>query len=287
MSWGIRMKRLLLQSNLLHALPWLAGVVAGVLLLERAPLWVRVAGIGLVLLVGAAGWCLRRFWGHVWLPAGITAAWVALGSFPATVSLFPMTPIYLLLVLGIGVGGLFRLPPGKRGAARFYVLVLSVWVVSTPPARRYAVSAKHPALRAVVQELDSPSAAVRWVHEEIRREKGPPTDSAVDTLRRGYAHCGGMSNLLHKLLVEMGYPAEIVHAVGGDGRTIHTLVELPLGGVPHLADAQENVLLPVAAAELAGAGDRLDWPPPWRNLRTVYRYVPARGYVEIARAAHD
>lgn len=239
---------------------------------EWRALWVAVAGAA-----GGGLWWRSRVEGAALVSGSVAAGWITLLSYPAGVSLLPMFLIY------IGLMWLVLLPWKLRRCRPFWLwlwpAVLCVWIVATPPARRYSVAVSHPEIQQIAAGLADPEEAVAFVHSHVRRTPAPPTDTAVDTLRRAEAHCGGMSNLLHALLLEMDYPARIVHLIGEGKGDIHTLVEVEIAGETFLADPQVNRLDPLRAEQLIGMPPQDSWPGEWRGMKSVYDYVPRRGYV--------
>nr|MDA3872390.1 hypothetical protein [Kiritimatiellia bacterium] len=221
-------------------------------------------------------WWRRRVVGAALVSGSVAAGWITLASYPAGVSLLPVWWVYgglLLLVL---------LPWKLRRCPRWlwlWPLSLCVWIVATPPARRYTVAMSHPEIQRRAATLADPAEAVAFVHSHVRRTPAPPTDSALDTLRRAEAHCGGMSNLLHALLVEMDYPANIIHLRSDKPGHIHTLVEVEIAGETFLADPQENRVDPLRAEQLIGMPPEESWPAVWKGMQRVYDYIPGRGYV--------
>jgi hypothetical protein len=117
------------------------------------------------------------------------------------------------------------------------------------------------------------------VHQRLERRAGPPTDTAGDTLRRGFAHCGGLNNVLHKVLRAQGVDSRIIHVERGTGKVFHTLVEATVDGVSYLADAQVDAWIPLRAEDLLRSADRTDLPLAWRDYDRLYRYEVRRGYV--------
>jgi len=226
------------------------------------------------------------------LPAGgwilavaCTTAWVALASFSAELSKLPLGLVYGLLAAAVIMPpalAVLLVPRPRRldCPPQFLVVCVLALIVSNHvarPARRYETPRNMVAIEEVADTLDV-RGCVAWVHENIRREKSPPTDDAVQTLRRGTAHCGGMANLLHKMLFARGVPARIVHFSGGGD--IHTLVEYREGERWMLADPQNNVVGTVSGEDAVIEGSP-DAPEIWQGFDRLYIYEPGRGYVEV------
>ena len=96
-------------------------------------------------------------------------------------------------------------------------------VLLSPPAKRYLIRSDE--LDSLSKSFDTLSVgqALQWTHSHIRYQGAPFTDNALDTYQRRRATCGGMSNILHKLLLLQNYDARIVH-LRNENR-IHTAVE--------------------------------------------------------------
>jgi hypothetical protein len=88
-----------------------------------------------------------------------------------------------------------------------------------------------------------------------------------------------MSNLLHKLLLEMNYPARIVHLRGDRKGHIHTLVEVDIAGETFLADPQENFMAPMRVEDLIESHPQDFWPAVWTGMNSAYEFIPRKGYV--------
>jgi hypothetical protein len=134
-------------------------------------------------------------------------------------------------------------------------------------------------------ELNDAREATLWVHERIERQRGPFTDTAQDTLRRGYATCGGMANVLDKVLRAQGYRSRIVHVEGEAG--IHTLVEYMSmsDGQWLLADPQNRLMGKdwgrANGLTLVDPDAAESLPECWQGFKTLYIYKPFRGYVLV------
>jgi hypothetical protein len=271
------------------ACPWLLTV---------PPLGARLGTAGVMILGGAALWLLRATGkDRSAAPTGewvfsVTAAalWIAVASYSAQISRLGVVPIYAMVWTGVLLPFptsllLFRKHPPPTGR-RLYLAGLGLLLLSTllaRPARRFAGGASHPAIRETASRLQSPTDAVAWVHTNVTRRAAPFTDRAVDTWRRKQAHCGGMANLLHKILVAKGVDARVVHVEGDD---IHTLVEFrqPPEMRWTLADPQENLVgrePDLSAYDLVGGKATGSIPRAWQGFSRLYVYEEGRGYVKI------
>ena len=260
-----------------------AAGVSGILCLDRAPFLLRFAGVAGMGLGAVPYWWRRRAEGGGLASLAVAGAWITLGSYPAGMSFVPRV-VWVALFAGLIVSPwLARTPRGGGRGRRAPMALLAVWVAFTPPARRFDTGNQHTDLARIAGELTSIEEAVAYVHETIERQKAPPTDTALDTLRRGRAHCGGMSNLLHALLREMGEEARIVHVRGDSPGHIHTLVEARVDGKRFLADPQENLFVPGGVEMLVTEAPGEEWPPVWRGMKKAYRHVPGQGYRPAGR----
>ena len=245
---------------------------------------VRVAAVLACALLGGIAWLLRHPAGAGLCSAAVAAGWISLASYPAGVSLLPRSLIVIVLCAALVLPWTIRAPKKTRGRlAYLFPIVLGLWMLYTPPARRYTARSNHPELLNLAAKLTGPEDAIRFVHENIERVKGPPTDTALDTLRRGQAHCGGMSGLLHNLLENMGHRSQIIHLRSGKRGHIHTLIEVRVEGVSYIGDPQENFWVRMDAEDFARGEIPEDAPTLWQGNWTVYRYTPGPGYVEVAR----
>ena len=222
--------------------------------------------------------------------------WIALASFSAEISKVPTTWLYIVVLTTIGILPLWTcLVAPCASCSRLlllaFTIALEASVFQVRPARRYETPRNTSAIHEVAAPLQGVGACVRWVHEHVDRRRAPFTDDALDTLRRREAHCGGMANLLHKMLETKDIPARIVHFSVRDN--IHTLVEYrdASNGRWILADPQNNILgtdwQGVAGWDVVRLnGERL-LPDEWRDFDTLYVYEPGRGYVKVTPANHD
>jgi hypothetical protein len=244
--------------------------------LPLLPMQARIASI---LALGALGpWLFLRKsdWG-AWLPAlAVASGWIALASYPLAPSKWPLPFLYAPLLAAMALPFLLR---RTAPLFRLAVAALAVAVLLTPPGRRFAGGENDPGIRALAAAAAGPREAVALVHQRLERRAGPPTDTAADTLRRGYAHCGGINNVLHKVLLAQGVDSRIVHVERQNGKIFHTLVEATVEGVSFLADAQEDAWIPLRAEDLLRSADRTDLPLAWRGYESLYRYDVRRGYV--------
>ena len=235
--------------------------------------------MGLVLLIGGAGlWRMFRKspWGPFLIALSVASGWIALASFPLTFSKWPLLLLYPPLLILMGLPLLFRPVPD---VFRLACGLMAAAVLLTPPGRRFSGGGNHPHIQALADTADGPRGAVSLVHQLVERRPGPPTDTAVDTLHRRHGHCGGINNVLHKVLLAQGVDCHIIHVERMDGADAHTLVEVKVNGTNYLADAQEDVFLPAKAEDLLQSVAREDFPPAWQNYDFLYRYSPRRGYV--------
>jgi transglutaminase-like putative cysteine protease len=215
--------------------------------------------------------------------------WVAIASYSAQVSICPTILIYTvcgLVAAGPLVLTLCWCRPVRQDAeaVRVRALLLVMVVVSmmcARPARRFAGGEGCPAIRDVSVTTREARAATAWVHHHIASEAAPFTDTALDTLNRGFAHCGGMANLLDKILKASGIESRIVHFE--NGHRIHTLVEYREGTASWLlADPQNNILGVdygnVSGWALLTRPPLAEPPASWNGYLKLYIYFPRDGY---------
>jgi len=285
---------------------WLAaffalGGLAGPWLLTWLP-WVARAGC--VMILAAAGcwtWCravkrtrrkpLLLLVGADLVAVSVAAGWIAVASYSAQLSKVSTWLLYSAVATGIMGPALLSLVlirgrEGKthlEGLLLILPLLLTASVFLARPGRRFRVEDRA-AARPVAESLSGARDAMQWVAANIRYERGPFTDTARDTLDRGYAHCGGQANVLHKILSADGVRGRIVH-LEGESR-IHTLVEYVDGGTGRwvLADPTHDLmggdhggLNATGLLDADGAG----LPRKWRGFSRLYVYDPMNGYVRV------
>lgn len=228
---------------------------------------------------GLRRWCEGRRSGALLLSASVLFTWVTLASYPLAFSKsFDTGVIYVALTAGIILPWCFfgmLHKPGLHLIVLWCVLAVLV-CMSARPGRRFAGEANHPRIVELAQQFDSIEETTAYVHQTIERRKGPATDTAVDTLKRGYGHCGAMNNLLHKLLTAQGYDAQIIHL---SGNNIHTLVYVD----GQFADAQENLVQTRPLRSLLTIGES-ELPKAWTGHDTLWIYRRGTGYLEINEA---
>lgn len=279
------------------ALPWL---------LSRLPFALRFWG---VLVVGSIGGLLlilslrkrarpQLSWiGAWWMAVAIASLWIALASFSAelTKNLWLTVSIFGLALVTVIAAAFFagrRLGPAAPGARRFFFGASAVLLASTllaSPARRYEMPADAREIASRVAGLDV-EGCHNWVIRNIERRRAPFTDDALDTLRRRQATCGGMANLLHKMILLAGTPARIVHF--SDPQRIHTLVEYRDPDLDSwvLIDPDKQLRGTdwggVSGREVVLDGDPAV-PPDWRGYDRLYIYVEGRGYRRVTGSNLD
>lgn len=225
-----------------------------------------------------------------WAAVAGAAAWIGVFSFSAEISK-PGLPVVYGVVLGLTgapflVTSVLVRPEARR---RTRALLLAGWlllglnVLAARPARRYEAS--HADINAAAASVRDVRAAVAWVHGNVAYRKAPFTDTARATLVRGEARCGGMANLLEKLIRAKEVPCRIVHV--RKGRRIHTLVEYydETADAWVLADGQENELGidwdHASGLHAVGRETGSSLPRRWAGYEQLFVYVPRRGYVEV------
>ena len=231
---------------------------------------------------------------------GVAATlWIAIASYSAQVSICPTILIYT--ICGLGVAGPLVLTlcccrPARQdaGAMRVRALLWVMVVVSmmcARPGRRFSGGEDRPAICDVARTTGDARAAAAWVHGHISREAAPFTDTAIDTLNRGFAHCGGMANLLDKILKASGIESRIVHIE--NGHRIHTLVEYREGTAAWiLADPQDNILGAdhgnMSGWALVTQSSLAEPPASWNGYLKLYIYSPRDGYcIVTSENVHD
>lgn len=293
------------MRTLRYPLFLLAGLL-GPWILSLLPFPVRVAGIFLgalaaALLAAAAARLSRHrrllLFGAAWAcSVTLSAFWIAIASFSAQVSILTPLPLYLLAGTGAVLPLLLflRLGAGTAtgGTGRTATLVLAVLflgsVLLAAPGRRYEGGEETPEIRQVASSLADVREALSWVHEHVTWERAPFTDRAGDTLSRGEATCGGMSNLLDKILKAMKIPSRIVHLE--QGKRIHTLVEYRKDppGRWVLADPQENLLGDdyggISGYEAVFGKPGGDLPKRWKGHADLFIYRQGRGYRRVGES---
>ena len=266
-----------------------------------SPQWVRVAAVAAESL--CAGVLLARARGRpnhtrgYALAAIITAtaaatAWIALLSYSGQVSRLPTLLLYggfaTAVLLPFALARRLRAPIRYREYA--VAAVLTVSIVLAPPARRFRGGATHPDVAALASRLKTPREMVHWVHRNVTWTPAPFTDTAVDTLHRREARCGGMANLLDKLLKASGFESRVVHFERGTA--LHTLVEycIPAAGTWVLADAQHN-LDGRAFDNVSGwdvtQGNPRNAPSEWTAYNKLYVYDTRGGYIRVTDSNRD
>jgi hypothetical protein len=225
--------------------------------------------------------------------------WVSVLSYSAQVSILPTVLIYGACLVSVVVPlGFMELFVGLKGGRPFrlghgtWVLVVLVFVsmLCARPGRRFYGGAEAASIVEVAATLATPREAVSWVHSCIVREKAPFTDSAVNTLERRKAKCGGQANVLDKILSAAGIQSRIVHLE--DGKRIHTLVEYrEVGGRWRLADPQHDIVLDDEAAvsgwDVLTKVDVGGIPVPWRGYSKLYIYEAWGGYFRVTSSNRD
>ena len=259
-------KRTLLGTGLLFLPMLLTGV----------PISGRLACVFLLAASGLFFWSRRQPMGALLLSAAVLSGWVALASFPLVISKWDSGLLYALLSMALFLPWAFF--GCLRGAWSpglvLWLTVALLLMLNARPGRRFASGQENPALVRIASRFSSVEETTAYVHHTIKRRKGPPTDTALDTLRRGYGHCGAMNNLLHKLLLAQGYHARIIHL---DGNNLHTLVEIDGDWI---ADAQENVVLFFHPLTLVGTKDA-SLPRSWKNHHRLWVYHEHNGYQRL------
>lgn len=248
---------------------------------EILPFGLRIVVVLLLGGAGAVGWLLRTSWGSSLLTATVAAGWIGLASYPAELSLWPRPLIVGCLLMGIWIPQILRPAPAPR-VARLIPILLGLWTLLTPAAKRYDVDALHPELLELAAGLNSPEELTQFVHEQISRKKAPPTDTAHDTWERKAGHCGAMSNLLHKLLIHRNWKASIFHLKNAED-DLHTLIWIQTENGSILADPQENLVKYLEPQELVGQQNPPeDWPGTWLLHTRAWIHQPGRGYTPLA-----
>jgi len=232
-----------------------------------------------------------------WLVAiSVASLCVSIFSYSAQVSL--LTPPLLYSLVGAGIllpffmGRIILRRGGAVPAGRVLLPVFLVLVTGSTffasPARRYMRGEKSHRLAEIDLDTRGVREAVSWVHENIAYEKAPFTDTAIDTLLRGKAKCGGMANLLDKMLKRKGLESRIIH-LEGKGK-MHTLVEYRAPGSSKwvLADPQNNVLGEdlggLSGYDLLKADLAKSRPRHLKGFTRLYHYAPGWGYRRVRAA---
>jgi hypothetical protein len=219
--------------------------------------------------------------------------WIAMGSYSAQISIVPTLWIYVVCGMAVATPSVAALSMPRtrrreRGRMMGRSLLLTAVLVSlllARPGRRFSGGHTSDCIVATANQVDDAREAVAWVHTHIAREASPFTDTAVDTMKRGTARCGGMANLLDKIFKAKGVTSRIVHLEGDKG--IHTLVEYRHpDGMWTLADPQENTV----GSEHGGISGRdllLPGGPPrgiplsWQGHSRLYIYGYLSGYSRV------
>jgi len=247
-------------------------------LVEMLPFSLRIAVVLAAGAAGAYGWVVRSSWGASLITSSIAAGWISLASYPAALSLWPQIPVFSVLIAGVWLPHVWRRPVAPP-VVRIIPMILGLWILFTPTARRYDVDALHPELIELAEDLTSPADLTRFVHEQIERRPAPPTDTALDTWRRKRGHCGAMSNLLHKLLLYRDWQASILH-LKGDRGGLHTLVWIQTETESMLADPQHNEVRSLDPGDLIQTSPPPDdWPKNWKGQTRAWIHKPGRGYI--------
>ena len=285
---------------------WAAHGGAGLLwpwLLCLAPLPARLGGVlaacllGIGLLLGARrvrnGW-LGAWWGMV----AVAALWIALASFSAELSKhIGLVALLFLLALAVppAAGVLWnrwrRRTPARPPVVLYGLgaVLLGMAVLGARPARRYEMPRRMEEIQRVGSRQNV-RGSLQWVARTIERERAPFTDNARDTLLRGRARCGGMANLMHKLILVQDVEARIVHFA--DETRIHTLVEFrdPRSGQWTLSDPDKQLFGPdwhgISGRDAVLRQDQRA-PEDWQDYRRLYIYVEGRGYVAVTAQNED
>ena len=287
----------------LTALFVLAGVACPWLMCS-SPLRVRVGAVVLLGIVGCCAWGCGVFgkrrrpmlllFGSDLLAVSVAAGWIAVASYSAQISKVSTWLLYAVVVTGIMAPVLVSLrlirarECGRNRESLLLILplLLTASVFLARPARRFRAEDRE-AAGAIAESLGGVREAERWVHENIIYRAAPFTDTARDTIARGWAQCGGQANVLHKILVASGIRSRIVH-LEGDSR-IHTLVEYMDGTTGRwvLADPKHDIVGPdhgdvnaMGLIETNGTG----LPPKWAGFSRAYIYDPMHGYVRVDAA---
>ncbi len=276
------------------ALPWL---------LCLAPLPARLGGalasglLGTGLLLGArrarASW-LGAWWGMV----AVATLWIALASYSAELSkhIGPMALLFVLALAAPPAAGAIwnrwrrRTPAGPPiGLYGLGAALLALAVLGARPARRYEMPRRMEEIKRV-GSVQNVHESLQWVALNIERKRAPFTDNARDTLLRGQATCGGMANLLHKLILVQEIAARIVHFA--DDTRIHTLVEYrdPRSGKWVLADPDKQWFGPdwygLSGQDVVLRQDSRA-PEDWQGYDRLYVYVEGRGYMAVTPDNED
>ncbi|GEM_PF-4393033 len=246
-------------------------------LVEMLPFPLRVVIVLTAGAAGAVGWIRKSSWGASLMTSATATGWIAVASYPAELSLWPQIPVYGVLLAGIWGPHLIRRPEALA-VVRIIPMVLGLWVLFTPTARRYDVDALHPELLRVADHLSTPEELTQYVHDQIERGPSPPTDTALDTWRRKRGYCGGMSNLLHKLMLYQHLDASILHLKGEPDR-LHTLIWFQDEGESWLADPQHNVVKKLSPDDLLTDTPPEDWPKNWKGQSRMWVHKAGRGYL--------
>ncbi len=285
-----------LFAVVLLVLPWCLALF---------PLALRVCMTGALALIGAgvwlaAGWT-RFFSGHgdcvrfarlaAWALVTVEAcAWISIVSYSAQVSMASPWLLYgglcVAAVLPVLVTELCYVKQGRCHKwwllhAMFYTLVFGSLLLARP-GRRFHGDGSHSVFSQMATEIETVQDAVRMVHERIAYEPSPFTDTAFDSVVRGTARCGGMANVLDKLLKASGFTSRIVHLEKGS--RLHTLVEYYCVETKSwvLADPQHDILGNIenglSGWDLVRNHASVGIPLPWQGYSTLYIYQPYVGY---------
>lgn len=282
---------LILSGLIGLALPWLLSLLPFASRFWGVSVVGAVGGLFLILSLRKRARPRLPWIGAWWATVAIVSLWIALASFSAeltknlvlTVSIFGLA---LVLVIAVAFLASRRLDPAAPGLKRYFfpaVAALAASALLASPARRYEMPRAGREIAALAAGRD-PAGCYEWVTRNIERRRAPFTDDALATLRRREATCGGMANLLHKMILLTGTPARIVHF--SDARRIHTLVEYrdPELDSWVLLDPDKRL----RGTDWGGVSGRdvvleeeSSVPPEWRGYDRLYIYVEGRGYRRV------
>ncbi len=225
--------------------------------------------------------------------ASVAGAWVAVLSYSAQISICPSVWIYLglglMLLLAVAVTEwLCRRCAERRTWKRRYLwfgLSLAASVLLAQPGRRFHGGETSAAVRQVAADVKTARDAVSRVHDLLTYAPAPFTDTASDTVERGVARCGGMANVLDKVLKAADIGSRIVHLE--DDRRVHTLVEYFDRDTQQwiLADPQYDILGGVGGGhsgwDVVYGGEAASVPDVWRGYARLYIYRLQGGYHRV------
>lgn len=225
----------------------------------------------------------------------VVTSWVSVLAYSAQVSLVPNYVLLCAFAI-LAMGPILLIFLYFRRVVFFNTFILClvcsgmfVTLAITPPAKRFNLSDDKMNLIDQATPISSPTRLMNWVHHNISYAGAPFSDDALDTLIRKRATCGGMSNLLHKLLIAKGTEARIVHFEGrnhSEFGSLHTLVEYFDKDLDKwiLLDPQHNLdgknFRNLDMSMLISEKD--NQPVQWKGFTLFYINKPGHGYEKMA-----